>query len=136
MTEDGREFYVELSDGYEIKDCSEFVMEHVLPQLDLAKYGCTKAKAQADLARFVEDLHSNIQIASDAPQWDWEFFCELMYKDGHWPVSVLNRPLNLIDMYNELESVGIEVNIPELPHHALLDARILADLYRSMQHTI
>jgi hypothetical protein len=33
ISEDGREFYAELSDTYEIKDCCDFVQEEVLPHL-------------------------------------------------------------------------------------------------------
>ncbi|WP_274644883.1 3'-5' exoribonuclease [Pseudomonas serbica] len=132
VAEDGRELYVELSDSYGFDDCSGFVKEYVLRQLDQARYGCTLEEAQAKLAGFVSELHSNIQILSDAPEFDWEFFCELMYVDSHWPVNVSNRPLNLRDWYNELESNEIVIYIPEVPHHALFDARILASLYRSI----
>lgn len=130
VAEDGREYYVELSDSYDLSDCSDFVKEHVLPQLDPARYGCTVAEAQAKLAGFVSGLHSNIQILSDAPEFDWEFFCELMYVDGHWPVNVNNCPLNLHDWYRELKPQEVELEIPDVPHHALFDARILASLYR------
>jgi hypothetical protein len=133
VAEDGRELYVELTDGYELQDCSAFVIEHVLPQLNLAERGCTTVEAQKRLAAFVEALHANLEICSDAPGYDWEFFCELMYVDGKWPVNVLNRPLNLIDMCNELETEGVEIETPELPHHALLDARILAKLYKQIK---
>jgi DNA polymerase III epsilon subunit-like protein len=132
VAEDGHELYVELSDSYGFDDCSDFVKEHVLPQLDPTRFGCTVAEAQAKLAGFLSSLHSNIQILSDAPEFDWEFFCELVYADGHWPVNVSNRPLNLHDWYNELESKEVEFEIPEVPHHALLDARILASLYKSL----
>lgn len=134
VAEDGRELYVELTDGYELQDCSAFVIEHVVPQLDLARYGCTTAEAQKRLAAFVEALHANLEICSDAPGYDWGFFCELVYVSGRWPSNVLNRPLNLIDMYNELEGEGedVEIETPELPHHALLDARILSVLYRDL----
>lgn len=132
VAEDGRELYVELSDSYGLGDCSDFVKDHVLPQLDPARYVCTIAEAQTKLASFMSSLHSNVQILSDAPEFDWEFFCELMYVDGHWPVYVSNRPLNLHDWYDELESKEVAFEIPEVPHHALSDARILASLYKSL----
>lgn len=133
VAEDGREYYVELSDSYDLSDCSDFVKEHVLPQLDPARYACNKADAQAKLLAFISGLHSNIQIMSDAPEFDWEFFCELMFVDGRWPVNVSNRPLNLHNWYRELESQEVEIEIPEVPHHALLDAMILASLYKSLK---
>jgi DNA polymerase III epsilon subunit-like protein len=34
-------------------------------------------------------------------------------------------------MHLEADDIG-NVTLPELPHHALLDARLLADLYRRL----
>lgn len=34
VSESGREFYVELIDTYLVEDCSDFVIQNVLPQLD------------------------------------------------------------------------------------------------------
>jgi hypothetical protein len=43
------------------------------------------------------------------------------------PGNVFNRPVNVIDLYNER---GFQVEeTPELPHHALLDARLLMHYY-------
>ena len=40
----------------------------------------------------------------------------------------MNRPINLIDLYNE-KDIQVD-NAPELPHHALLDARLLMSYYK------
>lgn len=32
VSEAGDEFYVELTDTYQVEDCSDFVIQHVLPQ--------------------------------------------------------------------------------------------------------
>jgi len=34
VAESGEEFYVELKDTYSVEDCSDFVIQNVLPQLD------------------------------------------------------------------------------------------------------
>lgn len=134
VAEDGRELYVELTDSYIISDCSDFVIEHVLPQLDLEACGCTVAEAKTMLAQFIGGFGEVVQICSDAPDWDWEFFCEMMYVDGKWPGNVRNQPGNLIQMLNEkIQDDGQDLeDQPELPHHALLDARQLAHIYRSV----
>lgn len=134
VAEDGRELYVELTDSYELADCSAFVIEHVLPQLDPQAFGCTVAEAKTRLAKFISGFREVVQICSDAPDWDWEFFCEMMYVDGKWPVNVRNQPGNLIQMLNDkLQDDGQALeDQPELPHHALLDARQLAHIYRSV----
>lgn len=33
-----------------------------------------------------------VEIVTDAPQYDWELFCDLAYDDGHWPRIVRNFP--------------------------------------------
>ena len=35
VSEAGHEYYVELTDTYVTKDCSDFVIKNVLPQLDM-----------------------------------------------------------------------------------------------------
>lgn len=128
VAEDGREIYFELSDSFEVSDCSDFVKEHVLPQLSGGDAQCTIVHAQRELLKFL-DAFENVEILTDAPQWDWEFFCDLVYVDGKWPGNVSNKPLNLISLYNEIAS-DVEINeAPELPHHALLDARLLVGYY-------
>lgn len=128
VAEDGREIYFELTDSFEVSGCSDFVKEHVLPQLSGGDAQCTIVQAQGELLRFL-DAFESVEILTDAPQWDWEFFCDLVYVDGKWPSNVSNKPLNLISLYNEVAS-EVEINeAPELPHHALLDARLLASYY-------
>lgn len=133
VTETGDEFYVELTDTYDIEDCSEFVVQHVLPQLDTQTYGVTLVEAQSSLLAFLSDLEGPLEICSDAPDWDWDFFCQLAYVDHRWPVNVANRASNLILLFKHLQPDDSgSVTLPELPHHALLDARLLADLYRRL----
>lgn len=127
VAEDGRELYFELNDNYTISDCSEFVVERVLPQLtgdqDLMSTEDARNRLLGFLAKF-----DGVDIMSDAPAWDWDFFCSIAYHQGKWPNNISNRPVNLIDLYNEK---GIQTDdAPELPHHALLDARMLMHYYK------
>lgn len=133
VSEAGHEYYVELTDTYQTKDCSDFVIQNVLPQLDLSVHGQTLSKAQASLLAFLSNLESPLEICSDAPDWDWDLFCQLAYANHRWPANVANRPTNLILLFRRLEADDIgNVTLPELPHHALLDARLLADLYHRL----
>jgi hypothetical protein len=127
VAEDAQELYFELTDNYGFPDCSDFVLEHVLPQLDGGHVACTIHEAQVKLQAFLKKFEL-VQIMSDAPLWDWEFFCEIAYFNNKWPGNVLNRPINLIDLYNE-KDIQVE-SAPELPHHALLDARLLMSYYK------
>lgn len=133
VSEASHEFYVELTDTYRVEDCSDFVIQTVLPQLDVASHGQTLVEAQTSLLAFLSHLEVPLEICSDAPEWDWDFFCQLAYVNHRWPANVANRPTNLIVLFRHLEADDIDnVTLPELPHHALLDARLLADLYRRL----
>lgn len=133
VSEGGQEFYVELIDTYHTDDCSDFVIQHVLPQLNPAAHGQTLVEAQSSLLAFLNDLEGPIEVCSDAPEWDWDFFCQLAYVNHRWPANVVNRPTNLILLFRHLEADDIgDLVLPELPHHALLDARLLANLYRRL----
>jgi hypothetical protein len=133
VTETRDEFYVELTDTYAIEDCSEFVVQHVLPQLDTQTHGVTVIEAQQALKMFLDRFEGPLEVCTDAPGWDWNFFCDLAYVNHKWPQHVLNRPTNLIELFQDLGGkIVIDLTLTELPHHALLDARILADLTRGI----
>lgn len=89
-----------------------------------------RSEARSKLASFIAEA-GEVEICSDAPDKDWRFFCDLLRVDGQLPANVLGRPLNLIEMYNEKGSHGGEIDLPDPPHHTLLDATILASLYKS-----
>ncbi|MBI6909757.1 3'-5' exoribonuclease [Pseudomonas palleroniana] len=131
VSEAGHEFYVEVTDTYHVADCSDFVIQNVLPQLNLAAHGQTLVEAQSSLLAFLSDLEGPLEVCSDAPEWDWDLFCQLAYVDHRWPGNVANRATNLILLFRHLEADDIgNGTLPELPHHALLYVRLLADLYR------
>jgi hypothetical protein len=133
VSEAGHEYYVELTDTYLVADCSDFVIQNVLPQLNLPVHGQTMVEAQTSLLAFLSNLEGPLEICSDAPDWDWDFFCQLAYVNHRWPAQVTNRATNLILLFRHLEADDIgNVTLPELPHHALLDARLLAALYRRL----
>ncbi len=77
----GEEFYVELSDGWDEAECSDFVKAVVLPQLDHARYGLTTEAARRELRRFLEGLGS-VEIVGDALQWDCPLIIELLGATG------------------------------------------------------
>ncbi|AZE47280.1 hypothetical protein C4K04_1590 [Pseudomonas chlororaphis] len=133
VSEASDEFYVELTDTYQVADCSDFVIQNVLPQLDLPLYGMSLVEAQAALGVFLGDIDGPLEICTDAPDWDWDFLCQLAYVDHKWPSQVANRPTNLIHLFRHFEADEIgDIALPELPHHALLDARLLAELYQRL----
>lgn len=137
VAENGQEFYVELTDTYLVEDCSDFVIQNVLPQLNLLEHGQTLTEAQGALLAFLSRLEGSLEVCSDAPEWDWDFFCQLVYVHHRWPLNVISQATNLLRLFRNLEADDIgDMTIPELPHHALLDARLLAGLYRELAPTV
>ncbi|UXL37074.1 3'-5' exonuclease [Pseudomonas fragi] len=132
VSESDEEFYVELTDTYVVEDCSCFVIQNVLPQLNLRRYGKSLIEAQRSLRRFLDGLDGELEVCSDAPNWDWDFFVNLVdVKHQPWPVQVMNQPTNLISHFTQVNTEALEhVELCDLPHHALLDARMLAELFK------
>ena len=122
VAEDGREFYAELLDTWREEDCSEFVVEVVLPQLWGGSYALPVIDARAAVLKFLAAFDEMLEVVTDAPAYDWELFCELAYADGHWPHNVRNYPTDATTL------VACNDGTP-LPHNALLDARIIAGMF-------
>lgn len=120
--QDRREFYVELQDTWQVDDCSDFVKKIVLPQLWGGEYAMPIIEARAALLRFLATYDEELEIVTDAPVYDWELFCELAYHDGKWPKNVRNFPTDATTLTATNDG-------EELPHHALLDARIIASMF-------
>ena len=109
----GAEFYVELNDGWSPFDCSEFVQRIVLPQLDLSRHGRNRADAAQALGDFLAG-YAAVEIVSDALDWDWPLLLDLL---GELPAHVRSR---------EDAALLRDLDEAEVPHHALLDARLMS----------
>lgn len=114
----GPEFYVELTDVWEEGECSDFVLEIVLPQLNLEDHGFKLEHARAKLLDFLQRL-GPIEVVCDAPDWDWPLLTWLAGPTG-LPETVLAGRIG--------SDIDISYEGVEHPHHALLDARLLADM--------
>jgi len=122
VAEDAREFYVELLDTWHHDDCSDFVKEIVLPQLWGDHHSCFIFDARDRLLAFLRSLDCMITVVTDAPEYDWELFCQLAYNEGKWPQNVHPAPTNALTLKPLNDG-------SDLPHHALLDARIIAGMF-------
>jgi hypothetical protein len=120
----GHEFYVELLDGWDESHCSDFVREIVLPQLDLARCGMTRALANQALHGFLRDM-GECEIAGDALAWDWPLLLELLAPGG-LPDNVLGCRALLDEHTPALAEADL---LDAAPHHALLDARLLCKVF-------
>lgn len=118
----GPEFYVEIEEGWHRNDCSNFVQRVVLPQLDWDRYGLSLPVATKALQRWLGQF-DRLEIISDAPQWDWPLLVRLAGPDG-LPRGIVARSISFAN-HALLRNV-------EFPHHALLDARLIAQIIESL----
>ncbi|PHR17739.1 MAG: hypothetical protein COA41_11525 [Sphingopyxis sp.] len=114
----GPELYLELTDAWEESDCSDFVLEVVLPQLDLETHGRTTGQARIELLEYLETL-GPVDIICDAPHWDWPLLAWLAGPAG-LPKTVTRGAIS--------SDIDFTYTGSEPPHHALEDARLLAEL--------
>ena len=121
VDEDENFFYAELTDTYNLEDCSDFVKSYVLPFLKGGKYKMTEYDCRLAICKWIEDRNVPCQIGTDAPSWDIPLLRPLLE-----PVM----PENLQD---ELFLVRIPHNVEEDlviqfdydVHNALDDAMVM-----------
>ncbi|MDH0896467.1 MULTISPECIES: hypothetical protein [unclassified Pseudomonas] len=111
----GAEFYVELNDGWSPADCSAFVHEIVLPQLEPTRHGRSRAEAATALHAFIAG-YGEVEIVSDALAWDWPLLLELLGAHGLPGNACCREDKKLLSDLAE----------GDIPHHALLDARLMS----------
>lgn len=78
VSEDGtRELYAELSDTYQLSDCSDFVREAVLPHLQGGDARMTMRELAVRLVDWLIAFGEPVQFATDSMSWDWPWIGEL-----------------------------------------------------------
>ncbi len=117
VTETGDSFYAELSDTYTVEDCSDFVIEHVLPLLEGGNALMTFKELQSQLYNWLEALGEPVTLVTDSVAWD-----------GYWLRQIFASAMNaaashiifdVIDLGMAIEKIG-----PSF-HHARHDANAL-----------
>ena len=126
VAENGLELYFELTDNYQENDCSEFVIENVLPHLDSNKHGCLSAQAVSRLCEWIESFGETVHLATDAPHFDWSLIKELLVAHKVWPNNLYSEPISVdASSINERYEHYFEYQPLAIRHHALWDARAL-----------
>ncbi|WP_177474088.1 hypothetical protein [Pseudomonas sp. D(2018)] len=114
----GYEFYTELTDSWSEDECSDFTTSVVIPQLNLTDYGKTTTQARVELLEFLDMLRP-ATIISDAMAWDWPLLI--------WLAGPTGLPDGIEAGTLPTDIQGDADTLVEAPHHALLDARLLAE---------
>lgn len=122
VDEDENQFYAELTDSYELKDCSAFVKSFVLPFLKGGKYRMTTYQCAYDLGNWIEDRNVKCMIASDAPSWDVPFLNSLLR--GHFPANLEQNMIFPVRVSSEQEASMVSKYDYDI-HCALDDALIM-----------
>ena len=128
VAEDGREFYAELLDTWDISDCSQFVISVVLELLDNKEF-IKEAELAVKLKDWIEGLGpEEVVLRCDAPSYDWTFVAELFQFYG-WPAN-LRRKCGTVSFDNDRQIHRYQAALSMFwkdnqarMHHALVDAR-------------
>lgn len=130
VSEDGREFYAELTDTWQPEHCSRnpFVLESVLPLLEGGAARITLTELTLRLGNWLEDFERPVQLATDSLSWDWPWIQEIFETPGTWPENLDGKPLlltmnylNDYDKFNEAVERAFAGGLRR--HHALDDAK-------------
>lgn len=133
VTTNGQEFYAELSDSWQLKNCSQFVVDSVLPLLEGAEYQMMQTQCAFHLKNWFEKLIApSITLRSDAPDYDWPLLRGLLEDNGCWPNN-LHRECQNISFPSPIKQQRFDSALNKYwqsnqprRHHALIDARGLA----------
>jgi len=132
VAEDGREFYYELSDTYQVGICSTFVIDTVLPLLEGGDKRILEAQLAIRFKAWIEALGAEeVVLISDCPAYDWRWVSELCQFYGTWPKNLIKRCSALSfedDAQSERFNLANEfywADYSIYKHHALVDARSL-----------
>jgi hypothetical protein len=130
--ENGREFYVELSDGWTTDECTSFVHSVVLPLLDRDPDTTMSSQVAADaLAAWLQTL-GDVEIIYDAG--DDALLLKRLLDERLDTMAISWRYLSLA---SGAEALDYDRRVEELfaneprRHHALVDARVLRDAFMS-----
>jgi hypothetical protein len=129
VSEDGLEFYAELSDTYDMPDCGFFALEAVLPQLEGGAALMKIADLRICLGSWLKGFNQPVKLATDSEAWDWPWIHELFDNEyAIWPENLDGKPLllsinyiNQMDIFNETVENAFASGLRR--HHALDDAK-------------
>ena len=122
VSECGREFYAEMPMESYYKNCATWTTENVLPLLECGDRIMQPDMLHQRIRQWFLDMGA-VQIATDAPAFDFTFLREVLYP---WSENVDKKPI-WFDMSNGLLDQAYQSYFTEdkPQHHALNDALAL-----------
>ena len=126
-----RSFYAEWPAIDYRQECSEWVVENVLPHLWGGQYILPEAQLKERLRAWIEDIQDRAMFVTDSPDFDFELVKPLL---DPWPRNLAKVPLQFdvtsmgVNKQDWLAGIMDRYHTPERPgHHALHDAFALRE---------
>ena len=128
VAENGREFYAELSDGWQPEQCSVFVQDVVLPRMERSPASTVcRSEAGIKLVDWFSSLGNKVTLIHDA-EVDGHLFAKLLLPVDHSGIildpQLLHWPGSAMARHHELLMAKTQSG-ETMRHHALVDARVL-----------
>lgn len=127
VSEDGREFYAELADTWDLNDCSEFVKCEVLPHLEGGNSLMTLAELCLNMGNWLESFEIPVSLVTDAPTWDWPWIDYIFDEKNLLPANLQATPVAFFP--KKLDAQLLRHHCHFRSHNALDDAKILRLLW-------
>ena len=127
-------FYAELTDTYELKDCSDFVKSFVLPFLKGGDYRMSSYDCALKLGNWIEDRNVECILGCDNPGWDTPHLHRLL--DPLWPANLHKNQYQPIYVPAEVEE-ALVLEFDYDIHNALDDAMVMKkarDLQKKLKY--
>ncbi len=114
-------FYAELTDTYQLADCSDFVKSFVLPFLRGGEYCMTSYECSLKIGAWIEN-QGHCMLACDNPSWDIPHLRRLL--EPIWPQNLEKSMIYPIHVPAQIEEdIVLEFNYDI--HNALDDALVM-----------
>lgn len=131
VNESGQSFYAELTDTYELKDCSEFVKSFVLPFLRGDPYRMSRYECSLKIGGWIEDCGPECILACDNPGWDIPHLKMLL--EDCWPENLHRNQYHPIYVPSEMEEEIVLKHGYDI-HNALDDALVMMEADKRLKN--
>ena len=108
ISEDGQEFYAEMTDTYLKSHCTDWVKENVLTLLDAsAEQRMIRDESAIQLRAWIEGFGEPVTLACDSEAWDWRWIQKLYATSDKWPINLAQKPV-ILKFNNEVFNAAVE----------------------------
>jgi hypothetical protein len=114
-------FYAELTDTYELEDCSDFVKLWVLPLLRGEPHRMSRMECVARIGAWIEERGEECVVCSDNPGWDLPHLNKLI--EYQWPQNLITNYIPIWVPHADQERIVMEGDLDI--HNALDDALVM-----------